>query len=226
MAAEDAVLRALVGPGDHVVIPDDAYGGTFRLVVEGARTDRRQLELGRARRRRTRCAAAWTDDHEGRLGRDPDEPDARDRRHRRGRRASRTSAARCSSSTTRSRPRTCSGRSSSAPTSSSTRPRSTSAGTRTSSAGSSPSPTPSSASGSRSCRTRSAAVPGPFDCYLVLRGIKTLGVRMDRHCANALAVAEMLDAHPAVERVLYPGLAVASRPRRRARGRCRASAGW
>jgi cystathionine gamma-synthase len=49
-------------------------------------------------------------------------------------------------------------------------------------------------------------VPGPFDCYLVLRGIKTLGVRMDRHCTNALAVARMLDAHPAVERVLYPGL--------------------
>jgi cystathionine gamma-synthase len=51
------------------------------------------------------------------------------------------------------------------------------------------------------------AVPGPFDCYLVLRGIKTLGVRMDRHCANAGAVAAMLDAHPAVARVLYPGLA-------------------
>jgi cystathionine gamma-synthase len=51
------------------------------------------------------------------------------------------------------------------------------------------------------------AVPGPFDCYLVLRGIKTLGVRMDRHCENAGAVAAMLDAHPAVARVLYPGLA-------------------
>src|SRR3954454_2455809 len=50
-------------------------------------------------------------------------------------------------------------------------------------------------------------VPGPFDAYLVLRGIKTLGVRMDRHCTNARAVAEMLDAHPAVDRVLYPGLA-------------------
>ena len=49
-------------------------------------------------------------------------------------------------------------------------------------------------------------VPSPFDCYLVLRGIKTLGVRMDRHCTNARAVAEMLDAHPAVARVLYPGL--------------------
>jgi cystathionine gamma-synthase len=51
------------------------------------------------------------------------------------------------------------------------------------------------------------AVPGPFDAYLVLRGIKTLAVRMDRHCENAAAVATMLDAHPAVGRVLYPGLA-------------------
>ncbi len=49
-------------------------------------------------------------------------------------------------------------------------------------------------------------VPGPMDCYLVLRGIKTLAVRMDRHCSNATAVAEMLSAHPAVGRVLYPGL--------------------
>ena len=51
------------------------------------------------------------------------------------------------------------------------------------------------------------AVPSPFDCYLLLRGIKTLGVRMDRHCANAQAVAEYLTNHPGVVRVLYPGLA-------------------
>jgi cystathionine gamma-synthase len=50
------------------------------------------------------------------------------------------------------------------------------------------------------------AVPGPFDCYLVQRGVKTLAVRMERHCANARAVAEALRAHPAVERVLWPGL--------------------
>ncbi len=49
-------------------------------------------------------------------------------------------------------------------------------------------------------------VPGPFDCYLVLRGIKTLAVRMDRHCENAAIVAGALDEHPAVARVLYPGL--------------------
>jgi cystathionine gamma-synthase len=51
------------------------------------------------------------------------------------------------------------------------------------------------------------AVPGPFDCFLVLRGVKTLAVRMDRHCDNAARVADMLAAHPAVDRVYYPGLA-------------------
>ncbi|MGP4026757.1 cystathionine gamma-synthase [Actinomadura sp. 3N407] len=50
------------------------------------------------------------------------------------------------------------------------------------------------------------AVAGPFDAWLTLRGIKTLGVRMDRHCANAERIVEMLRRHPAVRRVLYPGL--------------------
>lgn len=51
------------------------------------------------------------------------------------------------------------------------------------------------------------AVPGPFDSWLVLRGAKTLAVRMERHCANAHVVAAFLEQHPRVERVLYPGLA-------------------
>ena len=50
------------------------------------------------------------------------------------------------------------------------------------------------------------AVPGPFDSWLVLRGIKTLGVRMDRHSANARAVVQFLNDHPRVETVLWPGL--------------------
>ncbi len=50
------------------------------------------------------------------------------------------------------------------------------------------------------------AVPGPFDCWLVLRGIKTLAVRMRQHCENAMAVALWLERHGNVERVLYPGL--------------------
>jgi cystathionine gamma-synthase len=51
------------------------------------------------------------------------------------------------------------------------------------------------------------AVPSPFDCYLLLRGIKTLELRMDRQCANARAIADLLESHPSVRRVFYPGLA-------------------
>jgi len=50
------------------------------------------------------------------------------------------------------------------------------------------------------------AVPGPFDAWLVLRGIKTLAVRMRAHCENARTIAAFLEAHPGVEQVLYPGL--------------------
>ena len=50
------------------------------------------------------------------------------------------------------------------------------------------------------------AIPGPFDCWLVLRGIKTLAVRMRQHCASAEAIAAFLERHPRVEKVLYPGL--------------------
>lgn len=50
------------------------------------------------------------------------------------------------------------------------------------------------------------AVPGPMDCFLVMRGIKTLGIRMERHSSNALQIARFLEDHAAVKRVLYPGL--------------------
>ncbi len=51
------------------------------------------------------------------------------------------------------------------------------------------------------------AVPGPFDCWLVLRGIKTLALRMKQHSENGLAVARFLEEHAAVEQVYYPGIA-------------------
>ena len=50
------------------------------------------------------------------------------------------------------------------------------------------------------------AVPSPFDCWLTVRGLKTLAVRMDRHSANALQIAAWLEAHPAIRKVFYPGL--------------------
>jgi cystathionine gamma-synthase len=58
----------------------------------------------------------------------------------------------------------------------------------------------------RFTQNAAGAVPSPFDAYLVLRGVKTLGVRMDRHCENARAIVDLLTGHPAVERVLYPQL--------------------
>ena len=49
-------------------------------------------------------------------------------------------------------------------------------------------------------------VPGPMDSFLVMRGLKTLHVRMERHAQNAMAIAQYLEKHPKVERVIYPGL--------------------
>ena len=51
------------------------------------------------------------------------------------------------------------------------------------------------------------ATPGPQDCFLLLRGIKTLALRVERHAANALAIARFLEGHPEVSRIIYPGLA-------------------
>jgi cystathionine gamma-lyase len=51
------------------------------------------------------------------------------------------------------------------------------------------------------------SVPSPFDCFLTLRGIKTLALRMERHCGNAMHIAAFLEKHPKVRRVIYPGLA-------------------
>ena len=58
----------------------------------------------------------------------------------------------------------------------------------------------------RIVQTVAGGIPSPLDCYLVLRGVMTLPLRMDRHCANALEIAHFLDSHPAVAKVNYPGL--------------------
>ncbi len=56
-------------------------------------------------------------------------------------------------------------------------------------------------------RTGGGAVPGPFEAWLLLRGLRTLHVRLERCCANAMALAEHFEGHPAIETVRYPGLA-------------------
>lgn len=58
----------------------------------------------------------------------------------------------------------------------------------------------------RNIQTLSGAVPSPFDCFLTVRGIKTLPYRMRAHASNAQQLAEFLESHPAVEKVYYPGL--------------------
>jgi cystathionine gamma-synthase len=58
----------------------------------------------------------------------------------------------------------------------------------------------------RFTQNAAGAVPAPFDCYMVLRGVKTLAVRMDRHCENARAIVDLLIGHRSVDRVLYPQL--------------------
>ena len=57
----------------------------------------------------------------------------------------------------------------------------------------------------RTLQNNVGAIPGPMDCFLVLRGIKTLGIRVRQHCANGRAVAEWLEAHPKVDTVFWPG---------------------
>jgi cystathionine gamma-lyase (EC 4.4.1.1) len=58
----------------------------------------------------------------------------------------------------------------------------------------------------RFLQNAAGAVPGPFDCFLVLRGIKTLAVRMERHADNAMKIAQFLEKHSKVRNVIYPGL--------------------
>ena len=183
LAAEDAVLRTL-DPGDHV----DHSRRRVRRHVPARRARARALRhrvdrVRPARPRRARGRVARRDPPG--VDRDADEPDAQHRRHRGRRRTSRTAATRASSSTTRSRRRTSSSRSRSAPTRRCTRRRSISAATPTSSAGSSRCNDAEWADELRFLQNAMGAVPSPFDCYLVLRGVKTLAVRMRAHCENA-----------------------------------------
>ncbi|NJA57516.1 PLP-dependent transferase [Streptomyces sp. NEAU-H3] len=157
LAAEDCLLRTLLAPGDHVVIPDDAYGGTFRLFAAavasvaqeaGARLVvdntfaspylQQPLALGAdvVVHSMTKYMGGHSDVVGGALV-VSDETLAEELAYH---------------------------------------------------------------------QNAMGAVAGPFDAWLVLRGIKTLAVRMDRHSENAARVAEMLTRHPKVTRVLYPGL--------------------
>jgi len=220
MAAEDTLLRALTKPGDHVVIPDDAYGGTHRLfdkVLARWGLDYTSVRISdvdavRAAVRPGRTTMVWVETPTNPLLRIADIEElaaiARD-----------ASALLVVDNTfaspalqqpirlgadivVHSTTKYCGGHSDVIGGALVTR-------------------TPELAEPLAFHQNAMGAVAGPFDSWLVLRGLKTLGVRMDRHSDNAERVAEFLTTRPEVTEVFYPGLpmhpghAVAKRQMRR-----------
>ncbi len=205
LAAEDTLLRTVCAPGDHVMLPGDAYGGTFRLVAKVFDRWGLHLQRGRALHDVDAVRAAVRPNHQADLVRDADQPAARHRRHRRAAPRSPTRPGRCWPWTTPSPRPTCSSRwrfGADVVVHSTTKylgGHSDVVGGALVAA--------SAELGEQLAFHQNAmgAVAGPFDAWLVLRGIKTLGVRMDRHCANAARMVEALSAHPAVDRGAVPG---------------------
>ena len=205
MAAEDTVLRALLSPGDHIVLPDDAYGGTFRLVtrvlaesgIEWSVADLTDADaLSAALQPRTRVV--WVETPTNPLLTIVDLEVVT--------RVAHAAGARVVVDNTFATPYL-------------QQPLVLGADVALHSStkylgghsdvvgGFVATSDDTLAEQLAFLQNAVGAVPSPFDCYLVLRGVKTLGVRMDRHCANAGAVAVMLGEHSAVSRVLWPGLA-------------------
>lgn len=204
MAAEDTLLRALVKPGDHVVIPDDAYGGTYRLFARvlqrwGLRFTPVPLDDLSA------VAAAIEDDTRLVWAETPTNPLLTVADIAALARLAHDADARLVVDNTFASPAL-------------QRPLGLGAdvvlhSTTKYLGGHSDVVGGALVVGDTELAENLAfhqnamgAVNGPFDAFLTLRGIKTLGVRMDRHCDNAEAVVELLLAHPRVRQVLYPGL--------------------
>jgi cystathionine gamma-synthase len=204
MAAEDAVLRAALRPGDHVIIPSDAYGGTYRLVAQvhepagtaGSTVDLADLDA---------LAAAWRDETKLVWVETPTNPlltvvdiaAVAAFAHERG--------ALVVVDNTFATPylQQPLGLGADVVVHSSTKYLGGHSDVVGGLVAVDDNPL---AERMAFVQNAAGAVPGPFDCYLVLRGVKTLAVRMDRHCENARAVAALLAEHPDVSRVLYPGL--------------------
>ncbi len=204
MAAEDAVLRALLAPGDHVVLPLDAYGGTFRLVSQvfaEAGISWSAADLTRPERLADALSPAtrvvWIETPTNPALGIVDVAAVAEVAHAAG---VQVVVDNTFATPYLQQPLSLGADVVVHSTTKYLGGHSDTIGGFVAVAGAE--------LGERVAFLQNAtgAVPGPFDCYLVLRGIKTLGVRMDRHCENAAAVVAMLRDHPAVDRVLYPGL--------------------
>ena len=201
MAAEDAVLR-LLDPGDHLVMPTDSYGGTYRLATEihrraGLGVDAADLStLADVLRPRTRMV--WVETPTNPMLTIVDIAAVAEIAHRHGalvvvdntfatpwiQQPLALGADIVVHSTTKYL-----------------------GGHSDVIGGFVATDDPPTAERLGFIQNAAGAVPGPLDCYLVQRGVMTLPLRMERHCANALAVVDLLRAHGAVERVLHPSLA-------------------
>ena len=201
MAAEDAVMR-LLGPGDHMVLPTDAYGGTYRLatrVFQPAGLQVATSDLGALEDDlRPNTKMVWIETPTNPLLRVIDIEAVAEIAHHHGsllvvdstfatpwlQQPLRLGADIVVHSTTKYL-----------------------GGHSDVVGGFTATNDPALAEHLGFLQNAVGAVPGPFDCFLVQRGVKTLAVRMERHCSNALAVVELLREHRAVETVLHPSLA-------------------
>jgi cystathionine gamma-synthase len=206
LAAEDCLLRTVCAPGDHVLIPDDAYGGTYRLfarvlsawglthsVVPIADADAVRAELGKHQTR-----LVWAETPTNPLLNIADIAALADIAHQAGAvlAVDNTFAspylqqplALGADFVVHSTTKYLGGHSDVV-------------------GGALVAADEQVAERIAYNQNATGAVAGPFDSWLTLRGIKTLAVRMDRHCANAARIAQMLSEHEAVSQVRYPGLA-------------------
>lgn len=204
LAAEDTLLRTVLSPGDHVVVPDDAYGGTYRLfarVLErwGVRfTPARLTDVAAVEAAMTEnTRLIWVETPTNPLLRIADIAQLSDLAHTRGARvavdntfaspALQTPLALGADIVVHSTTKYIGGHSDVV-------------------GGALVVADDELSEQLKYHQNAMGAVAGPFDAWLTLRGAKTLGVRMDRHCSNAMAVAQMLQGHRSVEQVIYPGL--------------------
>lgn len=205
MGASDVLLRVLLKPGDHVVIPHDAYGGTFRLVdkvlsqwgVEHTPVDLGDIAALRAAIRPT-TRAVWCETPTNPLLGIADIAAVAD--------VARSAGARLVVDNTFASPYL-------------QNPLALGADVVLHSTtkyvgghsdvvgGALVTSDDELAEGLRFTQNSVGSVPGPFDNWLTLRGVKTLAVRMERHSDNAERIVELLAGHPAVAKVYYPGLA-------------------
>ncbi|GAA4851080.1 cystathionine gamma-synthase [Pseudonocardia benzenivorans] len=204
MGASDVLLRVLVRPGDHVVIPHDAYGGTFRLVdkvltqwgVEYSTVDLADVDALRAALRPT-TRVVWCETPTNPLLGVADIAALAD--------VTRGTEARLVVDNTFASPylQTPLALGADVVLHSTTKY----VGGHSDVVGGALVTSDDGLAEQLAFTQNSVgSVPGPFDTWLTLRGVKTLAVRMERHCDNAERVAEMLAAHPAVSQVCYPGL--------------------